>query len=177
MAARWGWIPFNPALVVRPAGGKGKSRPVPTSEQVRELFAALTDEPDFAAFLRLSPTAGLRPSKVCVLRWLDLDLDAATVAINGSIVTTKGLPPKYARKLPKSIHGERLLALDGATVGMLRAHRARCEQLGGRLDPQASVLARTWPTVEGPSGRRSFAARSPPGAANPGGRWGSRASW
>jgi Phage integrase, N-terminal SAM-like domain len=27
MAARWGWIPFNPALVVRPAGGKGKSRP------------------------------------------------------------------------------------------------------------------------------------------------------
>jgi hypothetical protein len=30
MAARWGWIPFNPALMARPAGGKGKSRPVPT---------------------------------------------------------------------------------------------------------------------------------------------------
>jgi hypothetical protein len=25
LAARWGWIPFNPALMVRPAGGKGKS--------------------------------------------------------------------------------------------------------------------------------------------------------
>jgi hypothetical protein len=58
MAARWGWIPFNPALVVRPAGGKGKSRPVPSPEQVRELFAALTNEPDFAVFLRLSTTAG-----------------------------------------------------------------------------------------------------------------------
>ncbi len=45
------------------------------------------------------------------------------------------------------MHGERLLALDAATVELLRAHRARCEQLaeqlGGRLDPQAYVFART----------------------------------
>ena len=149
MAARWGWIPFNPALVLRPAGGKGKSRPVPTPAQVRELFANLTEEPDFAVFLRLSTTAGLRPSEVCALRWLDLDLDldAATVTINGSIVTAKGLPQKYARKDPKSVHGERLLALDAATVELLRGHRARgeqlAEQLGGRLDPQAYVFART----------------------------------
>jgi len=147
MAARWGWIPFNPALVVRPAGGKGKSRPVPTPKQVRELFAGLTDEPDFAVFLRLSTTAGLRPSEVCALRWLDLDLDAATITITGSIVTAKGLPQKYARKDPKSVHGERLLALDAATVELLRAHQAGgeqlAEQLGGRLGPQAYVFART----------------------------------
>ncbi len=154
IAARWGWIPFNPALVVRPAGGKGKSRPVPSPEQVRELFGALTDEPDFAVFLRLSTTAGLRPSEVCALRWPDLDLDAATVTINGSIVTAKGLPQKFTRKDPKSVHGERLLALDAATVELLRAHRARCERLaeqfGGRLDPQAYVFART------PDGRTPF---------------------
>jgi hypothetical protein len=48
MAARWGWIPFNPALMARPASGKGKSRPIPSPKQVRELFGALTDEPDFA---------------------------------------------------------------------------------------------------------------------------------
>jgi hypothetical protein len=129
MAARWGWIPFNPALMVRPAGGKGKSRPVPSPQRVRELFGALTDEPDFAVFLRLSTTAGLRPSEICALRWLDLDLDAATVSINGSVVTAKSLSRKYARKDPKSVHGERLLALDAATVEALRAHRARCEQL------------------------------------------------
>lgn len=147
MAARWGWIPFNPAQMARPAGGKGKSRPVPTPTQVRELFAALTDDPEFAVFLRLSVTAGLRPSEVCALRWLDLDLDAATVTINGSIVTAKSLPQKFARKDPKSVHGERLLALDRATVELLRTHRARCEQLArrfnGRLDPQAYVFART----------------------------------
>ena len=149
MAARWGWIPFNPALVVRPAGGKGKPRPVPTPEQVRELFGALTDEPDLAVFLRLSTAAGLRPSEVCALRWLDLELEAMTVTIppDGSIVTAKSLPDKYARKAPKSRHSERLLALDTATVELIRAHRARCEQLaeqlGGRLGPQAYVFART----------------------------------
>jgi integrase len=108
---------------------------------------ALTDEPDFAVYLRLSTTAGLRPSEVCALRWLDLDLDAAAVSINGSVVTAKSLSRKYARKDPKSVHGERLLALDAATVELLRAHRARCEQLAdqfdGRLDPQAYVFART----------------------------------
>jgi integrase len=147
MAARWGWIPFNPALMARPVGGKGKSRPVPTPEQVRELFVALRDEPDFVVFLRLSTTAGRRPSEICALRWLDLDLDAATVSINGSVVTAKSLTRKYARKDPKSVHGERLLALDAVTVERLRAHRALCEQLvaqlDGQLDRQAYVFART----------------------------------
>src|SRR5512132_1717144 len=147
LAARWGWISFNPALMARPAGGKGKPRPVPTPAQVRELFAALADDPEFAVFLRLSTTAGLRPSEVCALRWLDVDLDAATVSINGSIVTAKDLPQKYARKDPKSRHGERLLALDATTAELLRAHRAGCEQLAaqfdGRLSSQAYVFART----------------------------------
>jgi integrase len=121
---------------------------VPTPEQVRELFGALADEPDFAVFLRLSTTAGLRPSELCALRWRDVDLDAETVSITDSIATAKSLPQKYARKdNPKSIHSERLLALDAATVEMLRSHRARCEQVAGqfngRLDPQAYVFART----------------------------------
>jgi integrase len=102
LATRWGWIPFNPALMARPAGGKGKPRPVPTPKQVRDLFGVLSDEPEFAVLLRLSTTAGLRPSELCALRWLDLDLDAATVSITGSIVTAKDLPQKYARKDPKS---------------------------------------------------------------------------
>jgi integrase len=147
MAARWGWLPFNPAQMARPAGGKGKPRPVPAPAEVRELFAALTDDPEFAVFLRLSTTAGLRPSEICALRWLDLDLEAATVSINGSIVTARGLPQKYARKDPKSRHGERLLALDATTAEQLRDHRARCEQLAeqfdGRLARDAYVFART----------------------------------
>jgi integrase len=147
LATRWGWLSFNPALMARPAGGKGKPRAIPTPAQVRELFGALTEEPEFAVLLRLSTTAGLRPAEICALRWLDLDLDAATVSITGSIVTAKDLPHKYTRKDPKSTHGQRLLALDATTAELLRAHRARCEQLAaqfdGRLAPQAYVFART----------------------------------
>ena len=83
----------------------------------------------------------MRPSEVCALRWLDLDLDAATVTINGSIVTAKSLSQKYARKDPKSTHGKRLLALDAATVELLRAHRARCEQLAGQFDGRLDAHA------------------------------------
>lgn len=78
---------------------------------------------------------------------MDLDLDAMTVDVNGNIVTAKDLPEKYTRKDPKSGHSERLLALDATTVGLLRAHRARCEQLAKdfetELPPLAYVFART----------------------------------
>jgi hypothetical protein len=40
-------------------------RPLPTPEQVRELFAAVADDPELAAFLHLSATTGLRPGEVC----------------------------------------------------------------------------------------------------------------
>ena len=65
LAARWGWIAQSPAAVVRPARGRGVQRPLPTPEQVRELFAAVADDPELAAFLHLSATTGLRPGEVC----------------------------------------------------------------------------------------------------------------
>jgi integrase len=135
------------------ADDPGRTRMRPT--RLKTARSAV-DELDFAVFLRLSTTAGLRPSEVCALRRvdLDLDLDAATVTIDGSIVTAKGLPQKYARKLPKGVHGERLLALDAVTVELLRAYRVRrerlAEQLGGPLDPQAYVFPRP------PDGRTPF---------------------
>jgi integrase len=75
LAARWGWIDYNPALVVRPSRGRSERRPVPTPEEVRELFKAIADDPEFEVFLRLSATTGLRPGEICPLRWIDLDLD------------------------------------------------------------------------------------------------------
>jgi integrase len=147
LAARRGWIAFNPAPIARPATGKKAARPTPTPDQLKELFAAVADEPDFATFLRLSAATGLRPGELCALRWVDLDLDAMTVDVNGNIVTAKDLPEKYTRKDPKSGHGERLLALDATSAGLLRAHRARCEQLAQdfetRLAPTSYVFART----------------------------------
>jgi integrase len=147
LAARWGLIPFNPALLARPPGGKGTRRAIPSYEQVTDLFAATANDPEFATVLRLSATTGLRPGELCALRWADVDLDAMTVDINGTIVTSKHLPDNYVRNPPKSSHSERLLALDVTTTAMLRDHRDRCAELAeeaeATLMPMSYVFART----------------------------------
>jgi integrase len=148
LAARWGLIPFNPALLARPpSGSTGARRPVPSYGQVTELLAATANQPEFAVLLRLSATAGLRPGELCALRWADVDLDAMTVEVNGAIVTSKHLPDHYLRNPPKSRHSERRLALDATTTAMLRDHRDRCDDLAEHVDAELSpawyVFART----------------------------------
>jgi integrase len=146
LAARWGWIAQSPAVVVRPAAGRGAPRPLPTPDQVRELFAAVADDPEFGAFLRLSATTGLRPGEVCALRWVDVDLAGRKLSVTGNIVTAKELPEHYLRKPPKSDHGLRLLALDQATAKQLQEHHDRrcalAEEFGAVLAPEAFVFSR-----------------------------------
>jgi integrase len=145
LAARWGWIAQSPATVARPAMGRGVQRPLPTPEEVRELFAAVADDPEFAAFLRLSATTGLRPGEVCALRWVDVDPAEGRLSVTGNIVIGKGLPEGYVRKPPKSDHGVRHLALDQTTAEQLREHQARrqavAEEVGAVLAPEAFVFS------------------------------------
>ena len=96
---------------------------------MRELFAAVADDPEFAAFLRLCATTGLRPGEVCALRWVDVDLVGGKVSVTGIMVIGKGLPEGYLRKSPKSDHGVRHLALDQTTAMQLREHQARRREL------------------------------------------------
>jgi integrase len=126
LAARYGWIAFNPALLARPPAQQSTTRTVPTPEEVRELLAAAADEPDLEMFLRLAATTGLRPGELCALRWVDLDLQAAEVRVTGNLVHAKGVEGGYVRKPPKSAHGVRVLALDPRTVELLGRHRAHC---------------------------------------------------
>ena len=46
LAARYGWIAFNPALLARPPAQQSTTRTVPTAQEVRELLAAAAAEPD-----------------------------------------------------------------------------------------------------------------------------------
>jgi integrase len=97
--------------------------------------------------VRLSATTGLRPGELCALRWADVDLDAMTVEVNGTIVTATRLPDNDIRTPPKSRHSERLLALDPTTTAMLRSHRDRCcdlaQEVEAELSPASCVVART----------------------------------
>jgi integrase len=147
LATRYGWIPFNPASLAQPPSGKAKRRAVPSTKHVREVMRVTAErEPELFLFLRLEAITGARPGEVVALRWCDVDPDAPAVTINGNVVHARGLPGGYVRKVPKSDHGERLLAIDAQTAELLREHRARCaaraEAWGGTLSDDAYLFAK-----------------------------------
>src|SRR5215218_6035073 len=64
MAARHGWIAFNPAVLARPPAQQSVSRAAPTAREVRTLLAEAAAEPDLELFPRLAATTGLRPGEL-----------------------------------------------------------------------------------------------------------------
>jgi len=146
LAARYGWLPYNPALLAKPPTGGGQRRAAASPEQVREaLEAAKQRDPELYMFLRIAATTGLRPGEVVALRWCDLNLEAPAVIVSGNIVHARGLSDGYVRKGPKSEHGVRVLAIDQGTASLLRAHHERCKARAatwnGRLTPTAYLFA------------------------------------
>lgn len=64
----------------------------------------------------------MRRGEVCGLRWADVDLDGGVLAVVQTITTVNGAAVVSTPKTPKS---RRRVSLDGRTVDVLRAHRAR----------------------------------------------------
>jgi integrase len=126
LGARWGYVPFNVALLARPPAPRNAARRLPTAEQARVLMAAAAQrDPEFELFVRLGAATGLRRGEVVAQRWCDLDLDGAELSVSGNVLFVRGPTGGFVRKGPKSEHGERLVALDARTVELLRTHRAR----------------------------------------------------
>jgi integrase len=127
LAARWGWLPHNPAILASPPAPRNAKRPTPTMDELGELFAAVADDPEFELYVRLAATTGLRPGELCALWWDDFDLDAVGLWVGFNLVHGKreDIPGDWVRKEPKSDHGRRMLALDPRTVRLVKAHRAR----------------------------------------------------
>jgi integrase len=147
LAARYTWLPYNPALLAQPPAPRNARQKPPTSEEARLLLEeAAGQDPELYLFLRLSAVGGLRRGEVCALRPYDLDLDEAEVTVTGNIVFEKGLPEGFIRKSPKSENSERLLALDARTVELLRDYLARRDAAiraagGAGLRPDAYIFA------------------------------------
>jgi len=68
------------------------------------------------------PLPGLRRGEAVGLRWTEVDLEQATVAVSRQILQ---LGAGIETGEPKSESGERTVALDAATVDVLRLHRVR----------------------------------------------------
>jgi integrase len=95
-------------------------------EQVTAVLAALEGHSLFL-ITSLALATGMRRGELLGLQWGDIDLDAAKpfLRVERSLEETKA---GLRLKQPKSKRGGRSVALPGATVALLRAHKveARC---------------------------------------------------
>jgi integrase len=133
-AARWQAIVRNPAEAADPP--RPASRPEMRTWSAVELstFLRAVARDRLAGGWWLLATTGMRRGEILGLRWSDVDLDAGTLRITRTLITTdaqrKG-EPGMAWGTPKTAKGRRSVALDPATVAAVRQHRSR--QLAERL--------------------------------------------
>jgi integrase len=92
-----------------------------SSDDLRELLSACSDHRLSAAFVLLA-TTGMRRGEVLGLRWSDVDLDAAQLAVVQTLTTVGYAVVVSPRKTARS---QRFVYLDAETVAVLRHHRHR----------------------------------------------------
>jgi integrase len=149
---RWGWLASNPAdATSAPRVRRRQIRP-PTAADVVRLIdaAAASGSPDLAVALRLLVATGMRRGEVCGQRWRDVDLQAATLRIEGSVVHG----PAGIVEADTKTHQARRLTLDAGTVAVLGRHfetsTTRASAAGVSLAPDAFVLS------DAPDGRQPW---------------------
>ncbi len=89
---------------------------------MQRLLVAAAHSPEFAAYMRMAVTTGARRGELCALRWSDIDLDLGEILIARSIAPDDRDAKQLIEKSSKT-HQERRLAIDAATVDVLREHR------------------------------------------------------
>lgn len=123
LAARHDAIATNPVREVARISTKPRNAPHALSvEEVQQLRAALTYDdlaviqglPDLVAVLCAT---GMRIGEACAMSWADIDLDAGTIAIQGTVLRLRGKGLIINR--PKSKAGVRTLELPAWCIEML----------------------------------------------------------
>lgn len=133
-AVRWQAVVRNPADAADPPRAARRNDLATWSGAQLHTFLDSVDEDRLRVCWWLLATTGMRRGEVLGLRWADVDLDAGTLRVVRTLITTdvqrKG-SPGMAWGTPKTAKGRRIVALDAATVAAIRLHRTR--QLEERL--------------------------------------------
>jgi integrase len=121
-AVRLGKVGRNVAADARPPrarAARAKRFPTWTWAEL-EGFLACVREGEHGALWTVAALTGMRRGELVALRWVDVDLDAATITVSRSV--GKGLDGLHD-KAPKSDSGRRTVELDEPLVDVLRDHR------------------------------------------------------
>jgi len=127
-ALRWGLVGRNvAALVEAPRVPQSDFQPLSIDETRRLLDAMRGDR--LEALYSVALAMGLRQGEALALRWDDVDLDAATLTVSGSL--GRSANGALVRSETKTARSRRTLAMPDVVTTALRAHRTR--QLQERL--------------------------------------------
>jgi integrase len=124
-AVRWGRLARNPADAADPprAGQKADGVHAWDAPTLRAFLEASRSSGDrLHALWVLLATTGMRRGEALGVRWSDIDFDAGRIRVVQTITQTRG---SVAIGEPKTARGRRAIALDGATITILREHRRR----------------------------------------------------
>src|SRR5690606_21143177 len=122
-AVRWGRLARNPADAADPprAGQKSDGVHAWDAATLRTFLTRSRESGDrLHALWVLLATTGMRRGEAIGLRWKDVDLDKGRLSVVQTITQTRS---KVTIGEPKTARGRRSIALDDATVGVLREHR------------------------------------------------------
>lgn len=133
-AVRDGKLGKNPAKYVRPPMLEAKrEKRTWTAKQVADFLASVRESDLYAAY-HLAASTGLRRGEVCGLRWKDIDFEAGRLTVERNIVMVAGKPTETTPKRGKG----RTIAIDAATLEVLRDHRTKQLARVYDADPEAT---------------------------------------
>jgi len=141
-AIRWQALIRNPTDAADPPRPSARKEMQTWSGAQVRAFLDSVDHNRLRGCWWLLANTGMRRGEVLGLRWEDVDVDAGTLHIVRTLITTdvqrKG-SPGMAWGTPKTAKGRRTVALDPATVTALRVHRTR------QLEERFQEYAQGWP--------------------------------
>lgn len=120
-AVRWDRIAGNPAARADPPKGASPEMRIWTAEQLRAFLGYVRADRLVAAW-HLLATTGMRRGELLGLRWADVDLEEGFLSVRQTRVS---VDYEVEVGTPKTERATRTVAVDPATVAVLREHRAR----------------------------------------------------
>jgi integrase len=136
--------PWTPARVAAWRGtGERPTVAVWTPVQLARFLAFVRQDWLFALWW-LAALRGLRRGEICALRWADVDLHTGTLTVSRQVTRAAG---RLHLGPPKTPAGQRTIALDTATVAVLREHQRRLRLLRRAAGAtwQETGLVFAWP--------------------------------
>jgi integrase len=120
-AVKYGKLSRNPAQIAEPPPITRPEMRTWRPEEVSTFLTHVADDRLYPAWL-LAVGLGMRKGEILGLRWYDVDLEAATLAVRHALTAVRY---ELVFGEPKTSRSRRSLPLTAAMVAALRAHRSR----------------------------------------------------